>query len=102
MRLDRRLEEVAEAVGGGSCRLQMRLKLALAVRETVAGHRLAPRRGGGGLPRPLPMLPFPPPPAWKGKALVRATVGVASTTFRVLELCVSFFFWRSLKTKVFL
>ena len=38
--LDRRLEEVAEAVGGGYCRLQMPWKLALGVRETVAGHRL--------------------------------------------------------------
>ena len=39
-RLDRRLEEVAKAVGGGYCRLQMPLKRALAVRETVAGHWL--------------------------------------------------------------
>ena len=39
-RLGRRLEEVAEAVGGGYCRLQMPLKLALGVRGTVAGHRL--------------------------------------------------------------
>ena len=44
-RSDRRLEEVAKAVGGGYCRLQMPLKPALAVRETVAGHRL---QGGGG------------------------------------------------------
>ena len=71
-RLDRRLEEVAKAVGGGSCRLQMPLKLALASRETVAGHRLAstnhqplpwrmlrrstplqiPLEGGGGPPFP--------------------------------------------------
>ena len=36
-RLDRRLEVVAEAVGGGYCRLQMSLKLAPAVRETAAG-----------------------------------------------------------------
>ena len=41
-RLDRRLEEVAKAVGGGYCRLQMPLRLALAVMETVAGHRLGP------------------------------------------------------------
>ena len=47
-RLDRRLEEVAKAVGGGYCRLQMPLKLALAVRETVAGHRLGALEGGGG------------------------------------------------------
>ena len=37
---DRRLEEVAKAVGGGYCRLQMPLRLARAVRETVAGHGL--------------------------------------------------------------
>ena len=39
-RSDRRLEAVAKAVGGGYCRLQMPLKLALGVRETVAGHTL--------------------------------------------------------------
>ena len=62
--LDRRLEEVAKAVGGGYCRLQMPLKLALAVRETVAGHRLgAPGGGGGGGYLPLPMPPVPP---WPG------------------------------------
>ena len=37
-RLDRRLQEVAKAVGGGYCRLQLPLKLA--VRGTVARHRL--------------------------------------------------------------
>ena len=48
-RLGRRLEEVAEAVGGGNCRPQMPLRLALAVRGAVAGHRLgALERGGGG------------------------------------------------------
>ena len=36
MRLDRRLEGVAEAVGGGYCRLQLRLTRALAVRGTAA------------------------------------------------------------------
>ena len=57
-RLDRRSEEVAEAVGGGYCRLQMPLKLVLAVRETVAvGRGWAPwRRGGGGLP-PFQCIP---------------------------------------------
>ena len=44
-RLDRRLEEGTKAAGGGYCRFQMRLKLALGVRETVAG-----RPGGGYLP----------------------------------------------------
>ena len=46
-RLGRRLEGVAKAVGGGYCRLQTPLKLALAVRETVAGHRLGALPGGG-------------------------------------------------------
>ena len=44
--LGRRLEEVAEAVGGGYCRLQMPLKPALGVRGTVAGHRLGALEGG--------------------------------------------------------
>ena len=57
-RLGRRLEEVAKAVGGGYCRLQMPLKLALAVRRTVAGHRLGAleKGGGGGLP-PFQCIP---------------------------------------------
>ena len=49
-RLDRRLQEVTKAVGGGYCRLQMPLKLALAVRGTAAGHRLGALEGGGGYP----------------------------------------------------
>ena len=53
----RRLEEVAEAVRGGYCRLQMPLKLALGVRETVAGRRLGALLGGGGYPSPVPMHP---------------------------------------------
>ena len=52
-RWDRRLEEVAKAVGGGYCRLQMPLRLALGVRGTVAGHRLGALEGGGGVPPPL-------------------------------------------------
>ena len=44
-RLGRRLEEVAEVVGGGYCRLQMPLRLALGVRGTVAGHRLGALEG---------------------------------------------------------
>ena len=39
-RLGGRWEEVAKAVGGGYYRLQIPLKMALGVRETVAGHRL--------------------------------------------------------------
>ena len=46
--LDSRLEEVAKAVGGCYCRLQMPFKLALAVRETVAEHRMGALDGGGG------------------------------------------------------
>ena len=60
----RGLEEVAKPVGGGYCRLQMPLKLALAVRETVAGRRLRPQEGaGGGLPFPPSnaSLPYPVP-----------------------------------------
>ena len=60
-RLGRRLEEVAEAVGGGYCRLQMPLRLALGVRGTVAGHRLGAVAGGRGVPPPIPMHPCPPP-----------------------------------------
>ena len=48
-RLDRRLEEVAKAVGGGYCRLQMPLKLALGVKETVAGRWLGALKGEGGV-----------------------------------------------------
>ena len=47
-RLGRRLEEVTKAAEGGYCRLQMPSKLALGVRETVAGHRLGALEGGGG------------------------------------------------------
>ena len=46
-RLDRRLEEVDEAVGGGYCRLQMPLRPALGVRGTVAVRRLGALEGGG-------------------------------------------------------
>ena len=38
----------AKAVGGGCCRLQMPLRLALGVRGTVAGRRLGALGGGGG------------------------------------------------------
>ena len=81
-RLGRRLEEVAKAVGGGYCRLQMPLSLGLGVRETVTGHRLGALEGGGGylqgpqgrkgattrrnvtqgVPPPFQCIPAPPPP----------------------------------------
>ena len=48
------MEEVAKAVGGGYCRLQMPLKLALAVRGTVAGHRLGALEDQGGGRRGAP------------------------------------------------
>ena len=51
-RWDRRLEEVAKAVDGGYCRLQMPLRLALGVRGTVAGRRLGALEGGGVPPPP--------------------------------------------------
>ena len=59
-RLDRRLEEVAKAVGGGYCRLP--LKLAIAVRETATGCRLGTLEGGG-VPRISNASLPPAPPA---------------------------------------
>ena len=57
-------EAVGQAVGGGCqsgwgryCRLQMQLKQAVGVRETVAGHGLGALEGGGG-GSPLPMHPW--------------------------------------------
>ena len=47
-RSGRRLEGVANAVGGGYCRLQMPLKPAFGVKETVSGHMLGALEGGGG------------------------------------------------------
>ena len=47
-RLGRRLEEVAEAVGDGYCRLHMPLRLALGIGGTVARHRLCANNVGGG------------------------------------------------------
>ena len=55
--LDRRLEEVAKAVGGGYCRLQMPLSLALAIRETVARHRQGAVEGGGVYLPPFQFIP---------------------------------------------
>ena len=46
-RLDRRLEEVAKAVAGSCCRLQMPLKLALGVRGTEMGIPPPPLRKHG-------------------------------------------------------
>ena len=56
-RLGRRVEEVAKAVGGGYCRLQMPLSPALGVRGTVAGNRSgALEKGRGGYLPPVQCL----------------------------------------------
>ena len=60
-RFDRRLEEVAKAVGGGYSRLQMPLKLALGVRGTVAAHGL----GARAVPPP-PRFPMHRWCGWRG------------------------------------
>ena len=49
--------------GGGYCRLQMPLKLVLAVKGTVAGHRLGALQGGGGGAPLLPRHPWNPSPS---------------------------------------
>ena len=69
--LDRGSEEVAKAVGGGYCRLQMLLKPALGVRETVAGHRLGALEGGGGTSPPFQCIPGRG--TGRGRAMGRAT-----------------------------
>ena len=75
-RLGRRLEEVAKAVGGGYCRLQMLLRLALGVRGTVAGHRLGALEGGGGYLPPFQCIPARPP---LGPRTPAGTAGTAGT-----------------------
>ena len=64
-RSDRRLEEVAQAVGGGYFRLQPPLKLALGVRGTVAGHRLGALKGGGGCASPPSNASLPRAVSWR-------------------------------------
>ena len=54
------MEEVAEAVGGGGG--HMPLSLALAVRETVAGHRRGALEAEEGVTPPFPMHPWVCPP----------------------------------------
>ena len=66
-RLDRWLEEVAKAVGGGYCRLQMPLRLALGVKGTVAGHRLGGGLSGGGYLPPFQCIPLGGLSVSKGK-----------------------------------
>ena len=66
-RLDRRLEGVAKAVGGGYCRLQMPVSLGLGIRGTVARRRLG-ALDGGVPPTPFQCIPAWDPwrPLWKG------------------------------------
>ena len=69
-------EAVRQAVGGGFqnktkrsdgyCRLQMPWKSALAVRETVAGHRLGALEGGGGGTSPPSNAPLRAVPQGEG------------------------------------
>ena len=68
-RLDRRLEGVAKAVGGGYCRLQTPLRLALGIGETAAGHRLGALEGEGEFVylSPFQCIPASPPPPFQIK-----------------------------------
>ena len=58
----RRLEEVAKAVMGGYCRLQMPFKPALAVRGTIPRYILGALEAPSSLPFPMHPCPPPPPP----------------------------------------
>ena len=80
-------EPVGQAAGGG-CQsgyfwLQMPLKLALAVRGTVAGRRLGTLEGGGGSPAPPPASNAPlaaPPRVWKQAPPTEAGCWASSAT----------------------
>ena len=61
-RSGRRLEEVAKAVMGGYCRLQMPFKPALAVRGTIPRYILGALEAPSSLPFPMHPCPPPPPP----------------------------------------
>ena len=80
-RLDRRLEGVAKAVGGGYCRLSMPLRLALGVWDIVAGHRLdALDEGrGGSPPSAMPPPPLQCPGGCDGLASVTGLCGRAAS-----------------------
>ena len=95
-RLDWRLEEVAKAVWGDYCQLQLPLNLALAVRETVAGHRLGALGGVEGVtpPPPLPTHPYPCPPSCGSKLCGNNLSGA----FRAFVLCI---LWTVLTKKEF-
>ena len=76
-RLDGRLEEVAKAVGGGYCRLQMPLAIGTWREGDVPGRRLGALQGGGGgyLPPfqciPACGVPLLPPEHKQGKSHLR-------------------------------
>ena len=72
------MQEVAKAVGGSYCRLQMPLKPALGVRETVSGHRLGTLEGGGGGGSPPFQCTPPPPPCGVVVLRVGATSSVTA------------------------
>ena len=94
-RLGRRLEEAAKAVGGGCCRCQMPLKLALAAGGQW-GHRLGALEGGGGWcasppchagGNPPPSHPWggqPPPKRYP--SLVETSIDVVSHETALWEL----------------
>ena len=75
------VEGVVKAVGGGYCRLQMPLRLALGVRGAVAGLRVGALEGGGGATPPAPFQRIP----WGGGIVERATFRLA--TFGATKAC---------------
>ena len=59
----------------------MPLRLALVVRGTGTGHRLgALEEGGGGVPRPLLLHPWPPWPIARGTSCVTAEGAYGNAT----------------------
>ena len=87
--LDKRLEEVAKAVGGGYCRLQMPLSLALSVRETVARHRVGALEGAGYPTLSSASLPAGPKSHQKLESLVEfgsSLLRVWATLFGILRV----------------
>ena len=87
---------MTKAVGGGYCRLQMPLRLALGVRETVAGHRLGALEGGGYLP-PFQCIAGAPsaaegPPGFQTRSRCDRPTHATPTSNQMLLLDPSFLF----------